>query len=80
VVPFVVPIWAKLSQRGRTQRASESHTFGTRCAAAGVPLRTIQEWLGHRDFKTTLIYADYAPSQHEAEMIERAFSGPRSWD
>lgn len=51
------------------------HTFGTRCAAAGVPLRTIQEWLGHRDFKTTLIYADYAPSQHEAEMIERAFKG-----
>ena len=50
------------------------HTFGTRCAAAGVPLRTIQEWMGHRDFKTTLIYADYAPSHHEAEMIERAFS------
>ncbi len=50
------------------------HTFGTRCAAAGVPLRTIQEWMGHRDFKTTLIYADYAPGQHEAEMIEHAFS------
>jgi integrase len=38
------------------------HTFGTRVAAAGVPMRTLQEWLGHRDFKTTLIYADYAPS------------------
>lgn len=30
-------------------------------AAAGVPLRTLQEWLGHRDYKTTLIYADYQP-------------------
>jgi integrase len=29
------------------------HTFGTRMAAAGVPMRTLQEWLGHRDFKTT---------------------------
>jgi len=41
--------------------------------AAGVPLRTLQEWLGHRDFKTTLIYADYSPSAHETEMVERAF-------
>ena len=35
-------------------------------AAAGVPLRTLQEWMGHRDFKTTLIYADYAPAEREA--------------
>ncbi len=49
------------------------HTFGTHCAAAGVPLRTLQEWLGHRDFATTLIYADYAPSSQEAELIERVF-------
>jgi len=35
------------------------HTFATRCAAAGVSLRTLQEWLGHRDYKTVLIYADY---------------------
>ncbi len=33
------------------------HTFGTRMAAQGVPMRTLQEMLGHRDFKTTLIYA-----------------------
>jgi integrase len=43
-------------------------------AAAGVPLRTLHEWMGHRDFKTTLIYADYAPSAHEGEMVEHAFS------
>ena len=29
--------------------------------------------MGHRDFKTTLIYADYRPSAHEAEFVERAF-------
>lgn len=37
------------------------HTFGTRMAAVGVPMRTLQEWMGHRDHDTTLIYADYAP-------------------
>ena len=31
--------------------------------------------MGHRDFKTTLIYADYQPSAREAEFIGRAF-GP----
>lgn len=38
------------------------HTFGTRMAAAGVPMRTLQEWMGHADIKTTLIYAHYAPN------------------
>ena len=50
------------------------HTFGTHLAAQGVPMRTLQEWMGHRDFKTTLIYADYAPGAHEAEWIDAAFS------
>lgn len=50
------------------------HTFGTRMAGVGVPMRTLQEWMGHRDFKTTLIYADYSPSEREREWIEVAFS------
>jgi integrase len=50
------------------------HTFGTRVAASGeISLRTLQEWMRHRDAKTTLIYADYQPSEHEAEVISRAF-------
>jgi integrase len=49
------------------------HTFGTRMAGAGVPMRTLQEWMGHRDIQTTQIYADYAPSAHEADMIAQAF-------
>ncbi|MBA3509680.1 MAG: site-specific integrase [Thermoleophilaceae bacterium] len=49
------------------------HTFGTRMAAHGVPMRALQEMMGHRDFKTTLIYADYAPSAMESEWAEAAF-------
>ena len=52
------------------------HTFGTHCASSGVPLRTLQEWMGHKDAKTTEIYADYAPSPHESELVERAFRRP----
>lgn len=38
------------------------HTFGTRMAASSeTSMRKIQEWMGHRDYRTTLIYADYEP-------------------
>lgn len=50
------------------------HTFGTRLAANGEPLRTIQEFLGHADAKTTQIYTHYAPSAHEVERVNAAFS------
>ena len=43
-------------------------------AARGVPMRTLQDWTGHRDFATTLVYADYAPSEHEADMIDAAWA------
>lgn len=49
------------------------HTFGTGMAAVGVALRTLQEWMGHRDFKTTLIYANYQPGAEEAALVEKAF-------
>jgi integrase len=50
------------------------HTFGTRMAGAGTPMRTLQEWMGHRDIETTQRYADYAPSPHEAAFVEAAFA------
>jgi integrase len=50
------------------------HTFATRLAATGQPLRTIQEFLGHADAKTTQIYAHYAPSEREVAMVNAAFS------
>ena len=43
-------------------------------AGVGVPMRVLQEWLGHADYKTTLIYADYAPSEQERESVDRAFA------
>ncbi|MBS1863152.1 MAG: site-specific integrase [Actinobacteria bacterium] len=49
------------------------HTFGTRAAGTGVPMRTLQEWMGHRDLTTTQIYADYSPNAAESEMVARAF-------
>ena len=52
------------------------HAFATRLAASGQPLRTIQEFLGHADSKTTQIYAHYAPSEHEVEIVNDAFAPP----
>ena len=45
-------------------------------AAAGTPLRTLQGWMGHRDYKTTEIYADFAPDPTQgAVWAQRAFGG-----
>lgn len=49
------------------------HTFATRMAAQGVPLRKLQEWLGHADIKTTQIYTHYAPDEHEVAMVNEGF-------
>ena len=50
------------------------HTFGTRMAASGTPMRTLQYWMGHADSKTTQIYAHYQPSEQEADAVDRAFA------
>jgi integrase len=50
------------------------HTFGTRMAASpDVAMRQIQEWMGHRDYRTTLIYADYEPGDDESALVDAAF-------
>lgn len=54
------------------------HTFATRLAASGQPLRTIQEFLGHADSKTAQIYAHYAPSEREVQMVNEAFTEPEA--
>jgi integrase len=50
------------------------HTFGTQMAAAGAPIRAIQEWMGHADISTTEIYAHYAPDPTGGAMFaQKAF-------
>ena len=47
------------------------HTFGTTMAASGVPMRTLQEWMGHKHIATTERYADYAPRAARATGFQR---------
>jgi integrase len=49
------------------------HTFGTAMAAGGVPLGTLQAWMGHEKIDTTMIYAHYAPTAREAAQIGAIF-------
>jgi len=51
------------------------HTFGTRCAAAGVDLWRLRNWLGHANQRTTDVYAHYAPRAADAALIADAFAG-----
>jgi integrase len=50
------------------------HTFGTQCARAGTPMRTLKEWMGHARIATTERYARFAKDQNEVAMIENAFA------
>ena len=50
------------------------HSYGTALAAHGVPMRTLQEWMGHQDIATTQRYADYCPNPRERELVEAAFA------
>lgn len=51
-----------------------STACATQMAAAGAPLRTLQGWMSHRDYKTTRCYAAFAPDDSQGrDMAERAF-------
>jgi integrase len=50
------------------------HTFAVQCARAGVPMRTLQHWMGHERISTTERYAAFAKDQREVELIENAFA------
>ena len=47
------------------------HSYRTAMAAAGASLGVLQEWMGHRDYKTTSIYADYAPDPVAGSVLGR---------
>jgi integrase len=54
------------------------HLFGTRCMENGVDVRTVAEWLGHRDHGALLLRTyGHVRSQHSQEMARRvSFSTP----
>jgi site-specific recombinase XerD len=49
------------------------HTTASRLIQAGFELVKVRDWLGHKDIKTTLIYAHLAPTQLNAgrAILER---------
>jgi integrase len=52
------------------------HTFATTVAASGeVSVRTLQEWMGHEDLRTTQIYAAYMPGEREQALVDAVFPG-----
>ena len=51
------------------------HTFGTVMAAHGVPLRTLQHWLGHESIATTERYSAFVPRHDDAAVVSAAFAG-----
>lgn len=50
------------------------HSYGTALAAQGVPMRSLQEWMGHKDIQTTQRYADYCPNPGERDVVDAAFA------
>ncbi len=50
------------------------HTFGTVCAAKGIPLTMIKEWMGHAHLATTEIYTAFYPQDADAVRISEAFA------
>jgi integrase len=45
------------------------HSFASRMVQRGVPLKAVQELLGHADIKTTMRYAHLAPSDLEKAVL-----------
>lgn len=54
------------------------HTCASRLVQRGVPLKVVQEWMGHRDITTTMRYAHLAPSnlQAAAAVLEQDHRNP----
>jgi len=51
------------------------HTFASQLAIAGVPLRDIQELMGHQSFQTTLQYAHLSEEHIKKQVLRLPFSG-----
>lgn len=52
------------------------HGFGVRCALAGIPITTIQEWMGHSNVETTAIYLNVRDAE-ERELMRKTWGNVR---
>jgi integrase len=77
---FRVMISRALKKAGITKHVTWHdlrHTFGSQQAMAGVPLRRIQKWMGHKSIKTTERYA-HLSTEGGKTMVSLA-SAARGW-
>ena len=50
------------------------HTFAFQLVIAGVPLRDMQELMGHRSFETTLQYAHLSEDHVKKQVLKLPFA------
>jgi len=46
------------------------HTYATTCLESGVSVRTVQEWLGHSDLESTMIYLKYVRRKDIQQLVD----------
>lgn len=68
-IPYATALYRLQEHAGVSGWHVLRHTFGTRLSTKGVPLRAIQEWLGHASIKTTMIYAHFSPVTNSAIRV-----------
>lgn len=73
---FITSACRKLGIQRFTTHALR-HLFGTACLEAGVDVRTVAGWLGHKDNGALLLKVySHIREQHEAEMIRKVRFAP----
>jgi|SRR5581483_1482139 len=48
------------------------HTYATTCLESGVSVRTLQEWLGHSDLESTMIYLKYVRRKDIQQLVDKS--------
>jgi integrase len=51
------------------------HTFATASLESNVSIRTLQEWMGHSDIETTMVYLKFVKRKDIAQIIDRGQLG-----
>ena len=73
------PLWRACKAAGLRKIGWHAlrHSFASQLVMRGVPLKAVQELLGHRDIRTTMRYAHLSP-QSRREAVERLSAPPPS--